>query len=181
MSTVQLQERLGVDRYNLYHHLKKLASLELIENHRDRGEHAGGERTSTLTCPNCSMQHRTCSLRCPVAPHRPSTTLASLAVDEKAGMSSSLTSKVHETKSAQHSSFDCPRSLDWPLMSLGTLFRTTRAVFQEEVMSCRKICAWNPRCRRLPSRAQSARACSPWALANSVAPFATPEFVWTTR
>lgn len=37
MSTVQLQEALGVDRYNLYHHLKKLASLELVENHRDEG------------------------------------------------------------------------------------------------------------------------------------------------
>ena len=37
MSTVQLQKELGVDRYNLYHHLKKLASLELIENHRDEG------------------------------------------------------------------------------------------------------------------------------------------------
>ncbi|MCH1538299.1 MAG: helix-turn-helix domain-containing protein, partial [Candidatus Poseidonia sp.] len=30
MSTVQLQEAVGVDRYNLYHHLKKLASLELV-------------------------------------------------------------------------------------------------------------------------------------------------------
>lgn len=37
MSTVQLQKALGVDRYNLYHHLKKLASLNLVENHRDQG------------------------------------------------------------------------------------------------------------------------------------------------
>ena len=37
MSTVQLQESVDVDRYNLYHHLKKLASLHLIENHRDVG------------------------------------------------------------------------------------------------------------------------------------------------
>ena len=37
MSTVQLQEAVGVDRYNLYHHLKKLASLDLVENHRDVG------------------------------------------------------------------------------------------------------------------------------------------------
>jgi len=37
MSTVQLQEAVGVDRYNLYHHLKKLASLNLVENHRDEG------------------------------------------------------------------------------------------------------------------------------------------------
>ena len=37
MSTVQLQNIVAVDRYNLYHHLKKLASLGLIENHRDEG------------------------------------------------------------------------------------------------------------------------------------------------
>lgn len=37
MSTVQLQETVDVDRYNLYHHLKKLASLGLVENHRDVG------------------------------------------------------------------------------------------------------------------------------------------------
>ena len=37
MSTVQLQSSVEVDRYNLYHHLKKLASLGLVENHRDVG------------------------------------------------------------------------------------------------------------------------------------------------
>ena len=37
MSTVQLQNIVEVDRYNLYHHLKKLTSLGLIENHRDEG------------------------------------------------------------------------------------------------------------------------------------------------
>lgn len=37
MSTVQLQNLVEVDRYNLYHHLKKLASLGLVENHRDEG------------------------------------------------------------------------------------------------------------------------------------------------
>jgi len=37
MSTVQLQAAVGVDRYNLYHHLKKLKSLGLVENHRDAG------------------------------------------------------------------------------------------------------------------------------------------------
>lgn len=37
MSTVQLQAEVHVERYNLYHHLKKLASLGLIENHRDVG------------------------------------------------------------------------------------------------------------------------------------------------
>ena len=37
MSTVQLQNLVEVDRYNLYHHLKKLASLGLVDNHRDEG------------------------------------------------------------------------------------------------------------------------------------------------
>ena len=32
-----MQNIVDVDRYNLYHHLKKLASLGLIENHRDEG------------------------------------------------------------------------------------------------------------------------------------------------
>tara|TARA_X000001036_G_scaffold324504_1_gene303064 strand:- start:48 stop:467 length:420 start_codon:yes stop_codon:yes gene_type:complete len=36
-TTVQLQEIVGVDRYNLYHHLKKLESLGLVMNHRDQG------------------------------------------------------------------------------------------------------------------------------------------------
>ncbi|MGB0365652.1 MAG: winged helix-turn-helix domain-containing protein, partial [Candidatus Poseidoniaceae archaeon] len=37
MSTVQLQTVLDVDRYNLYHHLKRLVKVGLIENHRDVG------------------------------------------------------------------------------------------------------------------------------------------------
>ena len=37
MSTVQLQAVLDVDRYNLYHHLKRLVKVGLIENHRDVG------------------------------------------------------------------------------------------------------------------------------------------------
>ncbi|MBS84690.1 MAG: hypothetical protein CMA90_06145 [Euryarchaeota archaeon] len=36
-TTVQLQEIVGVDRYNLYHHLRKLESLGLVMNHRDQG------------------------------------------------------------------------------------------------------------------------------------------------
>ena len=32
-----MQNLVEVDRYNLYHHLKKLASLGLVENHRDEG------------------------------------------------------------------------------------------------------------------------------------------------
>ncbi len=37
MSTVQIQGILNVDRYNLYHHLKRLVKVGLIENHRDVG------------------------------------------------------------------------------------------------------------------------------------------------
>lgn len=47
MSTVQLQSIVNVDRYNLYHHLKKLASLNLVENHRDVGR-ARWWRVSTV-------------------------------------------------------------------------------------------------------------------------------------
>ena len=36
-TTVQLQKIVNVDRYNLYHHLQKLANLGLIINHRDEG------------------------------------------------------------------------------------------------------------------------------------------------
>jgi len=36
-TTVQLQKIVDVDRYNLYHHLQKLADLGLIINHRDEG------------------------------------------------------------------------------------------------------------------------------------------------
>ena len=36
-TTVQLQKIVSVDRYNLYHHLQKLADLGLIINHRDEG------------------------------------------------------------------------------------------------------------------------------------------------
>ena len=36
-TTVQLQKIVSVDRYNLYHHLKKLESLGLVMNHRDQG------------------------------------------------------------------------------------------------------------------------------------------------
>ena len=36
-TTVQLQKLVKVDRYNLYHHLHKLESLNLVMNHRDEG------------------------------------------------------------------------------------------------------------------------------------------------
>ena len=37
LTTVQLQGIVGVDRYTLYHHLRKLESLGLVMNHRDQG------------------------------------------------------------------------------------------------------------------------------------------------
>ena len=36
-TTVQLQKLVKADRYNLYHHLHKLESLNLVMNHRDEG------------------------------------------------------------------------------------------------------------------------------------------------
>ena len=65
MSTVQLQQALNVDRYNLYHHLKRLVKVGLIENHRDVGrarwwrvvKHVplptmgGGDATQATTSP----------------------------------------------------------------------------------------------------------------------------------
>ena len=36
-TTVQLQKIVDEDRYNLYHHLRKLESLGLVMNHRDQG------------------------------------------------------------------------------------------------------------------------------------------------
>ncbi len=85
MSTVQLQERLGVDRYNLYHHLKKLASLELIENHRDQGRARWWRKNLHVDLPELlNATSAPAASTAPVAtPTRPSTTLASLAVDEE--------------------------------------------------------------------------------------------------
>ena len=88
MSTVQLQEALGVDRYNLYHHLKKLASLELVENHRDQGRARWWRVQQHVELPellNVSSVSRTAPAE-PVAPTTTptvTTTLASLAVDEE--------------------------------------------------------------------------------------------------
>jgi DNA-binding transcriptional ArsR family regulator len=88
MSTVQLQKALGVDRYNLYHHLKKLASLELIENHRDEGRARWWRKNlhvdlpellnaTAATAPPQAQEHA------PAAAMASRTTLASLAVDEE--------------------------------------------------------------------------------------------------
>ena len=51
MSTVQLQAAVNVDRYNLYHHLKKLASLRLVENHRDVGRARWWKITQRVALP----------------------------------------------------------------------------------------------------------------------------------
>ena len=51
MSTVQLQSSVDVDRYNLYHHLKKLASLNLVENHRDAGRSRWWKRKAHIELP----------------------------------------------------------------------------------------------------------------------------------
>ena len=51
MSTVQLQTEVNVERYNLYHHLKKLASLNLVENHRDAGRSRWWKRKAHIDLP----------------------------------------------------------------------------------------------------------------------------------
>lgn len=51
MSTVQLQADVNVERYNLYHHLKKLASLDLVENHRDAGRSRWWKRKAHIELP----------------------------------------------------------------------------------------------------------------------------------
>lgn len=51
LSTVQIEQQLAVDRYNLYHHMKKLASLELIENHRDQGRARWWRKSGEVDLP----------------------------------------------------------------------------------------------------------------------------------
>lgn len=51
MSTVQLQNEVSVERYNLYHHLKKLAALNLVENHRDAGRARWWRKTAHVELP----------------------------------------------------------------------------------------------------------------------------------
>lgn len=87
LSTVQLQAAVEVDRYNLYHHLKKLASLELIENHRDEGRARWWRVRQHVNLPELLNA----SEPTPASPSQPpartasptqGVTLASLAVDE---------------------------------------------------------------------------------------------------
>lgn len=51
MSTVQLQQEVSVERYNLYHHLQKLESLNLVENHRDAGRARWWRKTTHVQLP----------------------------------------------------------------------------------------------------------------------------------
>jgi DNA-binding transcriptional ArsR family regulator len=85
MSTVQLQKSLGVDRYNLYHHLKKLASLSLVENHRDEGRARWWRMLQRVDMPELlnatSLAPTTQATNEAVT--TVTTTLASLAVDEE--------------------------------------------------------------------------------------------------
>ena len=37
MATVELEKKVKVTRYHLYHHLKQLVNANLVENHRDKG------------------------------------------------------------------------------------------------------------------------------------------------
>jgi len=88
MSTVQLQKELGVDRYNLYHHLKKLASLDLIENHRDEGRARWWRKNLHVDLPELlnATAAPTTVAQAPIetpAPSATRATLASLAVDEE--------------------------------------------------------------------------------------------------
>ena len=62
MSTVQLEKDVAVDRYNLYHHLKKLASLNLVENHRDVGRARWWKMSTKVDLPElltASLVHET--------------------------------------------------------------------------------------------------------------------------
>lgn len=86
-STVQLQKAVGVDRYNLYHHLKKLASLELVENHRDQGRARWWKINQRVDLPEL-LNVSEASTQTPSAPSTVSTpsvmsTMASLAIDEE--------------------------------------------------------------------------------------------------
>ena len=88
MSTVQLQKALGVDRYNLYHHLKKLASLELIENHRDEGRARWWKKNLHVDLPELLNATPPSPANVPALTAAPTpiptrATLASLAVDEE--------------------------------------------------------------------------------------------------
>lgn len=68
MSTVQLQNIVEVDRYNLYHHLKKLTSLGLIENHRDEGRARWWKIAQTVDLPEILSISTANSNSAPITP-----------------------------------------------------------------------------------------------------------------
>ncbi|MFL2950138.1 MAG: helix-turn-helix domain-containing protein [Candidatus Poseidoniaceae archaeon] len=70
LSTVQIETQLEIDRYNLYHHMKKLASLDLIENHRDVGRARWWRRAATVPLPE--LLHASPALAAPPSPQQPS-------------------------------------------------------------------------------------------------------------
>jgi hypothetical protein len=85
-----LQNSLEVDRYNLYHHLKKLASLELIENHRDEGRARWWRVQQHVDLPEllnisaiAPTEPAPAQTQATPVPTQPAITLASLAVDEE--------------------------------------------------------------------------------------------------
>ena len=65
LSTVQIERQLSVDRYNLYHHMKKLASLDLIENHRDQGRARWWRKAAQVELPE--LLHASPSVQPPTA------------------------------------------------------------------------------------------------------------------
>ena len=65
LSTVQIERQLNVDRYNLYHHMKKLASLDLIENHRDQGRARWWRKAAQVQLPE--LLHASPSVQPPTA------------------------------------------------------------------------------------------------------------------
>ncbi|MCH1461050.1 MAG: helix-turn-helix domain-containing protein [Candidatus Poseidonia sp.] len=87
MSTVQLQEAVGVDRYNLYHHLKKLASLDLVENHRDEGRARWWRVQQKVNLPELLNAEALSVAEPTAAPQStnqvPHATMASIAMDEE--------------------------------------------------------------------------------------------------
>ena len=88
MSTVQLQTAVSVDRYNLYHHLKKLASLGLVENHRDVGRARWWKVTQRVALPGLvggSEEVQT----------QPTTTVSASAIDTT-GLPESLANAISQ-------------------------------------------------------------------------------------
>lgn len=86
MSTVQLQDAVEVDRYNLYHHLKKLASLNLVENHRDEGRARWWRVQKRVDLPellNATAPAASTTSAPPATSPAVTATLATLAVDEE--------------------------------------------------------------------------------------------------